>query len=278
MKLIPISAGDFHCDGGALFGVIPKKLWSKVYRFTDENFTKLALRCLLVDWGERKMLIESGIGNFLSDKYLENNGYKTGEYLEESLDANGYSAAEITDVFFTHLHWDHCTGAFKWDGENFRPVFENAMYWCGKQHWEHAHNSNIREKAAFHSEVLNYLEKSGMLNLIETEGEILPGFDIRFYHGHTPGMAIPFIKYNGKTIIYTSDLVPTSANIPVLWIAAYDLFPVTVMEEKEKFMNEVADNGHILFFEHDYYTECATVSRSEKGFLLKERFNFNNIP
>jgi len=277
MKLIPISAGNFHCDGGALFGVIPKKLWSKQYPADTDNFTKLALRCLLVDTGDRKILIEAGIGNHYPEKHFENNGYKSGNHLEESLLKNGYSVNDITDVFFTHLHWDHCTGAVKIENDRLVPVFPNAKYWCSKTQWEHAKISNMREKAAYHADILEFFAESGKLCFIETEGELFPGFSVRFFHGHTPGLAIPFIQAEEKTFVYTSDLIPTAANVPLLWIAAYDLEPVKTMEEKEIFLKEAAAENFILFFEHDFYTECCTILQTEKGFSVQNRYQLSEL-
>jgi len=277
MKLIPISAGNFHCDGGALFGVIPKKLWSKQYQADADNFTKLALRCLLVDLGDRKILIEAGIGNHYPEKHFKNNGYKPGNHLEESLLQNGYSVNDITDVFFTHLHWDHCTGAVKTVNENLMPVFRNANYWCSKTQWEHAKISNVREKAAYHTDILNFFAESGKLRLIESEGDLFPGFSVRFFHGHTPGLAIPFIQAEEKTFVYTSDLVPTTANVSLLWIAAYDLEPVKTMEEKLIFLKEAAVKNFILFFEHDFYTECCSILQTEKGFSVQNRYQLSEL-
>lgn len=273
MKLVPISAGSFHCDGGALFGVIPKKLWNKVYPADAENLTKLALRCLLVDTGEQKILLEAGIGNHYPEKFFQNNGYRPGDHLVKSLSENGYSPEEITDVVFTHLHWDHCTGAVKNEGGMLRAVFPNARHWCSKTQWEHAQISNPRERAAYHREVLAFLRNSGKLMLVENKGEIFPGIEVKFFNGHTPGQMIPFIRYKGRTVVYTSDLVPTSANIPLLWIAAYDLFPVKTMEEKAEFLEIAAKERMVLFFEHDFYTECALVEKTDKGFRPAETFN-----
>ena len=277
MKLIPVSAGHFHCDGGALFGVIPKVLWSKEYPANKNNFTQLTLRCLLIDQGERRILIETGIGNHYPEKHLQNNGVTSVNDLETSLLENGYSTNDITDVFFTHLHWDHCTGAVKDTDGELELTFPKAQMWCSKTQWEHSKISNPREKAAYHLTVLEFLYDSGKLNLVENEGELFPDIDAKFFDGHTPGQMIPFIHVGGKTVVYTSDLVPTSANIPLLWIAAYDLNPVKAMEEKEKFLNEVVEKKYILFFEHDYYTECATVDKTEKGFVLKEKYELNDL-
>ena len=274
MKIIPISAGNFHCDGGALFGVIPKKLWHKVYPADENNFTKLALRCLLIDNGKQKILIETGIGSHFPEKHLQNNGVENQNYLGESLKKNGYSFEEITDVFFTHLHWDHCTGAVKNNHGKLEPVFPNANYWCSKPQWEHSKVSNPREKAAYHSGVLNFLFDTGKLNLVEKEGELFPNIEVRFFDGHTPGQMIPFIRFEKKTVVYMADLIPTSANIPLLWLAAYDLYPVKAMEEKESFLEEASDKGYILFFEHDFYTECATVLKTQKGFIEKEKYSW----
>jgi glyoxylase-like metal-dependent hydrolase (beta-lactamase superfamily II) len=274
MKLIPISAGNFHCDGGALFSVIPKKLWGKIYPADENNFTKLALRCLLVDAGKRKILIETGIGNHFTEKHLQNNGVENWGILEDSLNQNGYTVDEITDVFFTHLHWDHCTGAVKNNEGKLKPVFPNVNYWCSKTQWEHSKISNAREKAAYHTGVLDFIFNTGKLNLVENEGELFPNIEVRLYDGHTPGQMIPFIRIENKTVVYMADLIPTSANIPLLWLAAYDLYPVKALEEKENFLEEAVKNGYILFFEHDFYTECATVAKTEKGFAESERFSW----
>lgn len=277
MKLVSISAGNFHCDGGALFSVIPKILWNKVYPADENNFTKLTLRCLLVEQKNQKILIETGIGNHYDEKHLKNNGVKSGNYLEESLAKNGYSTEEITDVFLTHLHWDHATGAVKNERGKLKLTFPNAKIWCSKTQWEHSRISNPREKAAYHSEILNFLFHSKKLHLVENEGELFPNIEIRFYNGHTPGQMIPFIHFKGKTVIYTSDLIPTVANIPLLWLAAYDLNPVKTMEEKAKFLKEVTEKNYVLFFEHDFYTECATVENGVKGFKMKNVFNISEI-
>lgn len=271
MKLTAISAGNFHCDGGALFGVIPKVLWSKVYPCDENNFTKLALRCLLVETKSRKILIETGIGNHYPEKHLQNNGVSAVNELEKSLANAGVSVSDITDVFFTHLHWDHCTGAVGNTKNGYKLIFPNATHWCSQTQWEHTKISNPRERAAFNYEVLDFLHQSGQLRLVENEGELFPGFEVRFFDGHTPGQMIPLINTGKKTFAYMSDLIPTAANIPLLWIAAYDLYPVKVMSEKHNFLKEAAANNYILFFEHDYYTECASVEQTGKGIALKEK-------
>lgn len=277
MKLTPISAGDFHCDGGALFGVIPKVLWEKVYPANEKNFTRLTLRSLLVEQGNEKILIDTGIGNHYPEKHLINNGVTAVDQLEKALFQQGITSNEITAVVFTHLHWDHCTGAVKNRNGKLKLTFPNATLWCSKIQWEHARVSNPREQAAFHLPLLDFMAESGKLRLVEKEGELFPNLSVRFFHGHTPGLMIPFIQTPEFTFVYTSDLIPTSANIPLLWISAYDLDPVRVMEEKARFLEEAVTNKYILFFEHDYYTECATLQKTEKGFGALQQLSLHSI-
>lgn len=277
MKLTPISAGSFHCDGGALFGVIPKVLWNKIYPADKNNFTKLSLRCLLAETENRKILIETGIGNHYPEKHLQNNGITSVNDLEKSLKKEGISAEDITDVFFTHLHWDHCTGAVKSTKTGYRLLFSNATMWSSKKQWEHARVSNVRERSAYHREVLDFMYDSGNLKFVENEGELFPGFEVRIFDGHTPGQMLPLIHTENSTFFYTSDLFPTAANIPLVWVSAYDLDPVKVMEEKQRFLEEAVERKYVLFFEHDFYTECATVQNTERGVQLKEKFNLADL-
>ena len=241
-KLIPLWAGSFKADGGAIFGVIPKKLWNKEMPCDEDNFVEIPLRCLLVDQGDRKILIETGTGDHYPEKFRANQGLSAGQPLLESLANAGYMPEDITDVFLTHLHWDHVNGAFQNSGGTLTLTFPNAIHWCSRRQWEHAHISNLREKVTYNKEFFRFLEQSGRLSLVEKESEILPGIKVRFFDGHTPGQMIPFIRYKDKTVVYMADLIPTAANIPVLWIASYDLYPVTTMHEKEKFLKEAAEN------------------------------------
>ncbi|MBN2635975.1 MAG: MBL fold metallo-hydrolase [Prolixibacteraceae bacterium] len=276
MRLIPISAGTFHCDGGALFGVIPKKLWNKVYPANDDNFIPIVSRCLYIETKNRKIIVETGIGDHYTEKYFNNNGYTPGNYLEKSLAKNGIEPNDITDVLLTHLHWDHCTGSVKNVDGTYLLTFPNANHWCSKIQWEHSFISNPREKAAYHREVLDFIHQTGKLNFLGNECELFPNIEVRIFNGHTPGQIIPFIHTeNNETVVYTADLIPTAANIPLLWIASYDLYPVITMEEKERFLEEAAKNNYILFFEHDYFTECATVQKNDKGgFEVNAKFNW----
>jgi len=274
MILHPIHAGHFSCDGGALFSVIPKPLWSKAYAADGNNVTKLTLRCLLVDLGKQKILIEAGVGKHYPEKVRQNNGHEETDAIENSLVEKGYSVEDITDVLFTHLHWDHCNGAVLNNNGTLKLLFPNATHWCSKTQWEHSKISNIRERAAYYPEILDFLKIEGNMQLVESDCELFPGISVQMFDGHTPGQMIPFIDSGEKTYVYMSDLIPTAANIPIVWLAAYDLYPVTAMEEKERFLKEAAEKGFILFFEHDFYTECATVEWNGKGPKLKEKFRF----
>lgn len=272
-RLIPIHAGHFSCDGGALFSVIPKPLWSKVYPADENNVTRLTMRCLLVDQGERRILIEAGVGNHYPEKVRQNNGHEQTDALSKSLAAQGYAVGDITDVLFTHLHWDHCNGAVSNEAGQLKLLFPNATHWCSKRQWEHFPTGSIREQAAFFPSILNFLKSEGDMQLVENEGELFPGISVRFFDGHTPGQMIPLIESEGKTYVYTSDLIPTAAHIPIVWLASYDLYPVSAMEEKEAFLKEAAEKNYVLFFEHDYYTQCANLKWTEKGAKLNETFS-----
>lgn len=274
MKLHVVHAGYFACDAGALFGAIPKPLWSKVYAADENNVARLTLRCLLIDQGERKILIEAGVGDHYPEKVKRNNGHDETDALPKSLAATGYSVNDITDVVFTHLHWDHCNGAVVSENGELKLLFPNAKHWCSKRQWEHSRVSNVRERAAYYYDILNLFQEKGNLQLVEAEGELFPGVSVRLYDGHTPGQMIPFVEAAGKTWVYMADFIPTAAHIPVVWLAAYDLYPVSSMAEKETFLEEAAAKEYILFFEHDYYTECATVEKAGKGFKLKDAFTF----
>jgi len=276
MKLHPIHAGNFSCDGGAMFSVIPKVLWNKVYPADENNNIPIVLRCLLVDIGERKILIEAGVGNHYPEKVRRNNGHSQTDILERSLAEKGYKPEDITDVLFTHLHWDHCNGAILNENGKLKLQFPNAKHWCSKKQWGHSKISNIRERAAYYPEIINFLKTEGNMQLVDGNCELFSGISVRMFDGHTPGQMIPFINTGEKTYVYMADLIPTAANIPIVWLASYDLYPVTALEEKEQFLREAAEKKYILFFEHDYFTECATVEWTEKGPKFKEKFSFQN--
>lgn len=277
IRLIPLWAGNFKVDGGALFGVIPRVLWSKQVPCDADNFVEMTNRCLLVDQGKRKILIETGTGDHYPERFRNNQGLTGGQPLLDSLAEAGYSPGDITDVLFTHLHWDHVNGAIQNRLGLLSLTFPNALHWCSRRQWDHAFVSNARDKVTFFTEYFHFMDESGQLRLVESEGELFPGIMIRLFDGHTPGQMIPFIRYRDKTLVYTADLIPTSAHIPLLWISAYDLYPVTTMEEKDSFLAEAAEHGYVLLFEHDFYTECSTLSKNGKRVVLKEKFLLSSL-
>lgn len=267
MKIYPIHTGNFKLDGGAMFGVVPKTLWSKVYPNDENNMIPLAMRCMLVDYGDRKVLINNGIGDKQSEKFFKHFYPHGEESLDRSLAKVGYTVNDITDIFLTHLHFDHCGGSIKYaeDGETLVPVFKNAKYWIGKRQWDWAVAPNAREKASFLKENILPIKESGQLELFEGEPELFPGFKVRQYDGHSQGQSIPFINYNGKTLVFMSDLLPTTAHMPLPWVMAFDTQPLKTLDEKKAFFKEAIENEYLLFMEHDINTEACTVKSTEKG-------------
>lgn len=260
MQIYTIDAGTFLCDGGGIFGSVPKVLWERQLKADNRNLIKLAMRCLLVVEGDRNVLIETGAGDKLSWKFIENNGIENPHLLIESLKNAGFEPEDITDVVHTHLHWDHCGGGTKFNNnKDVVLTFPNARYHCTKAQWENALTPNPREGDAYFENDLLPVEKSGHLNLIEEEGELFPGFEMKIFDGHTPGMIVPVITYKNQKIAYVTDLTPLAANVPLKWVAAYDLYPVQSMKDKEIFLKEAFENNYILYFEHDTQFECATL-------------------
>ena len=272
MELYPIETGNFKLDGGAMFGVVPKVLWSKVYPADDKNLCNWAMRCLLAVDGDRKVLIDNGIGNKQDEKWLRHY-YLNGEAsLETSLAKAGYTPEDITDVIITHMHFDHCGGSVKWnrDRTGYELTFPNATYWTSRKQFDWATHPNRREKASFLKENILPVQESGRLHLIEEEGEFIPSIMLKMYDGHTDGQVIPHIKYNGKTVVFMADLMPSSAHIPMPWIMAYDTRPLQTLKDRERFYAEALANDYILFFEHDIYHEAGTLHETEKGVRIKE--------
>jgi glyoxylase-like metal-dependent hydrolase (beta-lactamase superfamily II) len=279
MNLYSIETGNLKLDGGAMFGVVPKVLWSKLYPADENNLCNWAMRCLLVVDGERKILIDNGIGdkqdwNFLRHYYL--NGDDT---LEKSLAKAGFTKEDITDVILTHLHFDHCGGSVEWnqDRTGYKLAFPNASYWVSRQQYDWAVEPNHRESASYLKENILPIEESGQLKLIEEEGEILPNITIKLYHGHTEGQAIPHINYKGKTVVFGADLLPSASHVPMSWIMAYDTRPLITLEDKERFYKEAVDNEYVIFLEHDLYNECCTIHMTEKGVKVKETFTVQSL-
>ncbi len=279
MQLYSIPTGHFKLDGGAMFGVVPKSLWSKQYPADENNMIDMVMRCLLVVNGDRKILINNGIGDKQSEKFFSHYYLSGNESLLNSLANYGFKPEDITDMFLTHLHFDHCGGSVKMNADKtgYELTFPNAVYHISEPQWNWAMNSNKRETASFLKENIKPIEESGHLRLFNKGDNVLPGIEVRLYNGHTEGQAIPFIPYKGKTVVFVSDTLPTKAHLPLPWIMSYDTRPLITLEEKEPFLNEAADNGYIIFLEHDAYNECFTIVRSEKGFKASESFSLKDI-
>ena len=272
MKLIPIETGNLKLDGGAMFGVVPKVLWNKVYPADENNLCNWSMRCLLVIDGDRKILIDNGIGEKQDEKWLKHYYLNGDDTLEKSLTKAGYKSEEITDVILTHMHFDHCGGSVKWndDKSGYELAFPNATYWTSQQQFDWATKPNRREKASFLKENILPIQESGQLKLIEEEGEYIPNITFKLYDGHTGGQLIPHIKVNGKTVVFMADLMPSAAHIPMPWIMAYDTRPLQTLKDRERFYKEAVENNYILFFEHDIYNEACTLQETEKGVRVKE--------
>ena len=279
MKLFSIETGNAKFDGGAVFGVVPKVIWQKIYPADDNNLINSSIRCLLIDCDNKKILIDSGIGDKQDESFLKNFHLSGDDNLIKSLNNYGYKAEDITDVIITHLHFDHCGGVSRWnkDKTSFEPVFKNALIHISKGQWEWANNPNKREIASFLKENLQSISESGRLNLIENEGNFLPDIEIRFFNGHTENQIIPFINYQNKTIVFSGDFLASAAHIPLAYVPSYDIRPLISMQEKEKFYKEAIENEYIIFFEHDFYTECCTLKQTEKGVRVDKTFKLADL-
>lgn len=279
MNLYPIETGNLKLDGGAMFGVVPKVLWQKSYPCDENNLCNWSMRCLLVVDGNRKILIDNGIGEKQDENWLKHY-YLNGEAtLDSSLEKVGYKPKDITDVILTHMHFDHCGGSVKWNKEKtgFELAFPNATYWTSRQQFNWATNPNRREKASFLKENIIPIQESGHLKLIEEEGEYIPGIVFKMYHGHTEGQVIPHIQYNGKTVVFAADLMPSAAHVPMSWIMAYDTKPLQTLDDRERFYSEALANDYILFLEHDLYHEACTLEETPKGVKVKKTGNLNEF-
>ena len=278
MKLHVIDTGFFKLDGGAMFGVVPKSIWQKSNPPDENNLCNWALRCLLIEDGDKLILIDNGIGNKQDAKFFSYYYLHGDATLKSSLNKAGFSEDDITDMFLTHLHFDHCGGGVKKEGEKLVLTFRNARYWSNSDHWNWAIKPNPREKASFLKENILPMQESGHLEFISPASRSpFSQFDILFVSGHTEKMMIPKIKYKGKTICYMADLLPSVGHIPLAYVMGYDTRPLLTLEEKEKFLTEAADNQYVLFFEHDPLNECCTVVRTEKGVRLDKTFKLSEI-
>lgn len=284
MKLYPIEAGNFKLDGGAMFGVVPKTIWNKTNPADENNLIDIAARCLLIEDGNRLILIDTGMGNKQSEKFFGYYSLWGTHSLDKSLAKYGFHRDDITDVFMTHLHFDHCGGSVNWNKERtgYEVAFKNAKYWTNEDHWEWATIPNPREKASFLKENIIPMQESGHLNFIRKSGSDFIekselGFGIYLVNGHTEKMMVPYIQYQGKTICFPADLLPTAGHVPIPYVMGYDTRPLLTMPEKSKFLLDAAEKNHYLFLEHDAHNEIITVEKTEKGVRIKEIFTCTDI-
>lgn len=278
MKITFVNAEDWRMDGGAAFGLIPKTLWSKVYPADELNNIGMKSRCMLIENEDRLILIDTGMGRKKNDKYYKFKYLSGDDSLQKGFAAHGYRFEQVTDVILTHMHDDHVGGAVYYDDKgNAQLTFPNATHWVSASHWKWAYFPNKREAGTFFKENFVPIEQSGKLKLIDQEGEHLPGVYFRIYDGHTVGQIIPHVSYNDKTLVYMADFIPTTAHIPIPYIAGVDIQPVIALEEKEAFLEAAAEKGYYLCFEHDYHNEVCTVKQSEKGIVLDQTYVLNDI-
>ncbi|MEH3114884.1 MBL fold metallo-hydrolase [Pedobacter terrae] len=279
MKLHTIDTGFFKLDGGAMFGVVPKTIWQKTNPADANNLCTWAMRCLLIERNDELILVDTGIGNKQDEKFFSHY-YLHGEAsMQKSLEQLGFDMADITDVFLTHLHFDHVGGAIVRAGEKLLPAFTNARYWSNEKHWQWAVEPNAREKASFLKENILPIQESGQLNFVVEQENIAwqKDINITFAYGHTDAMMLPKISYKGQTIVYMADLLPSVGHLPLPYVMAYDMFPLKTLTEKEAFLEEAVDNNYILFLEHDPVNECCTLQRTEKGIRVAETFKLSEI-
>ncbi|MDP9080143.1 MAG: MBL fold metallo-hydrolase [Bacteroidota bacterium] len=279
MNLHTINTGFFKLDGGAMFGVVPKTIWQKTNPADENNLCTWAMRCLLIEDEGKLILVDTGIGDKQDEKFFSHYYLHGDATLDKSLAALGFHRSDITDVFLTHLHFDHVGGAVVRENDKLLPAFKNATYWSNPQHWDWAVNPNEREKASFLKDNILPIQESGQLKFIPAEDGVkfTENVNIRFVYGHTDAMMLPLINYKGKQILYMADLLPSTGHIPLPYVMAYDMFPLKTLNEKKLFLNEAVEKNYILYLEHDPINECCTVQQTEKGIRLNETFNLDNI-
>jgi glyoxylase-like metal-dependent hydrolase (beta-lactamase superfamily II) len=286
MKLYSINTGYFKLDGGAMFGVVPKTIWNGINPADENNLCSWALRCLLIEDGNRLILVDNGNGNKQDENFFRHYHLHGDDTLDKSLAKYGFHRDDITDAFLTHLHFDHCGGSIMREGNKLVPAFKNAVYWSNEQHWRTATHPNDREKASFLKENILPIQESGKLKFVEINNNesgrlsvtrFSENISIFFVDGHTEKMMLPRINYNGKTIVYMADLLPSQGHIPIPYVMAYDMFPLTTMNEKKMFLKEAFENGYILFFEHDPKYECCDLQQTERGIRPKNFFKLDEI-
>ena len=275
MKLYSINAGHFKLDGGAMFGVVPKSLWNKANPSDDANMCSWAMRCLLIEHGNYRILVDNGMGTKQDEKFFSHYYLHGDDSIEKGLAKHGFTPDDITDVFLTHLHFDHCGGSIKKDESGaLVPAFPKALYWSDHKHWESALAPNEREKASFLKENILPIEEHGLLRFVEAVdgAEWLPDIRVRYVNGHTDAMMLPQIRYNDTTILYCADLIPSVHHVPLAWVMAYDMRPLETLKEKKSLLQEAVANGWVLYFEHDPEVECCTLVETERGIRVKDKF------
>jgi len=277
LRLYTVNTGFFKLDGGAMFGVVPKTLWNKLNPADENNLCTWAMRCLLIEDGKRLALIDCGMGGKQSEKFFSYYKPHGDDTLEKSLQKNGFTASDVTDVILTHLHFDHCGGAIKIENGKLLPAFKNATYWSDETHWQWAQHPNEREKASFLTENILPIQESGQLSFLKKDAQPFPWLDFFLSNGHTEAMLIPHIRYNDKTIVYMADLIPSSAHIPVPYVMGYDIRPLVTMNEKKDFLEKACKEKFILFFEHDRTIECCSLMMTEKGVRMGEAMKLQEV-
>ncbi|MBK7131335.1 MAG: MBL fold metallo-hydrolase [Bacteroidales bacterium] len=279
MKIQLFNIASFKVDGGAMFGVVPKVLWSRVYSADENNLIDLPLRSLIIETGNHVILVDSGWGDKQDEKFFRHVHLHGGEGLIQGLKNRGYAPEDVTDVFFTHLHADHCGGGVKKKetGEGYELTFPKAAYHVSRTQWEWAVTNNLREADSYLEENILPIEQCGHLNLVDEEEELFPGFSVLFCYGHTPGLMIPVIKFKDRTLVYTGDLIPTSAHIPLIWNMSYDIESLKSIDEKQRLLNKALEENYILVFQHDKDVECCNLEMTQKGIRAKDKFLFSEI-
>ena len=280
MKLIPVNAGNFKLDGGAMFGVVPKSIWNKLNPSDSNNMCSWSMRCLLIEFGNRLILIDNGMGDKQDEKFFSHYYLHGDDTLEKSLSKAGYSFDDVTDVFLTHLHFDHCGGSVSYSDKNkstLQTTFKNAIYWSNDLHWNWAVSPNAREKASFLKENILPIQDSGQLKFIQKGDSLIDGFEIIFVDGHTEAMMLPLVQCNGKKILYCADLFPSVGHLPLPYVMAYDVRPLQTLKEKSDIVKRAVDEGWILFFEHDSVHEACILETTEKGIRAAAHGNLSDF-
>ncbi|MBN8703281.1 MAG: MBL fold metallo-hydrolase [Bacteroidetes bacterium] len=281
MNIYSVNTGLFKLDGGAMFGVVPKSIWNKLNPADENNMCTWAMRCMLIQDHNRLILVDTGLGNKQSDKFFGYYYLHGDDTLEKSFHKLGFSLNDVTDVVLTHLHFDHCGGAIKWNTNktHYEPVFRNATYWSTTEHWDWAVNPNAREKASFLKENILPIQESGQLKFIDKtkNNELGSSISMHFVNGHTESMMLPMIKYKNETIVFMADLMPSIGHIPVPYVMAYDTRPLVSLSEKQEFLQQAVKNNYTLFFEHDPIHECCKIETTERGFIATEAFMLNSL-